>query len=188
MCNPAIIAAAPQIMAGVSAATAVVGVAQQRQSQRNTIQLRENQAEAAVQEYNFSQKNLENEAISQQDVVENELFNANIEAARARSEARAVAGSSGATGNSVAAIDQDINSQVGRSLNEINTNYDVYKQSAQSASDASYRTLQSTLTGLGGAVEGPSAISSGLKIGSAAAGGYSQGKQVSTNYNKGYTG
>lgn len=186
MCNPAIIAAAPQIMAGVSAATAVAGVAQQVETQRNTIKLRENQAEAAVANYNIEQKNLENEAISQQDVVENELFNANIEAARARSQARAEAGSKGTTGNTVSAIDQDLDNTIGRNLNQINTNYDIYKQSAQSRSDASYRTLQSSLTGLSGEVQGPSALTGALQIGAGALGGYNQGKGIASDYNKGY--
>lgn len=186
MCNPAVIAAAPQIMAGVQVATAVAGVASQVQQQRQTIKLQENRADAAVAEYNIQQKNLENEAIAQQDIVENELFNANLEAAQIRSQARAAAGGSGATGQSTAAVDQSIESSLGRSLNDIQTNFDIYKQSAQSASDASYRTLQSSLTGLSAPVQGPSPVSAALKIGAAGYGGYSQGQKIKTDYNKGF--
>lgn len=193
MCNPAVFVAmgaeaatAATLSAVTVAATTAAGVANSYQQQENMVETRENQAEAAVVDYNISQKNLENEAISQLDVTENELFNANIEAARARSSAKANAGSKGITGNTVTDLSNDVDSTIGRSLSEINLNQDIAEQSMQSQSDSSYRSLQSALTGLSEGVQGPSAIGSALQIGGAYAGAkYSATKELEA-LNDGY--
>lgn len=180
MCEPT------TVMMVMSAASAAASVASQKQQQKLQIQATENAADAAVLDYNYSQKNLENEAISQQDAVENGLFNQNIEAVKARSSVLAQSGSKGVAGQTVAATDQDINAQIGRQTSDINRNFDIYKQSAQSSSDANYRSLQSALTGMSGGVAGPGFLDSALKIGGAAYSGYNQGAAIDKQMNEGY--
>lgn len=193
MCNPAIFTAvgmSAQAAATASTiaavATTAATVAQQKQQQKLQIKAAENQADAAVREYNYSQKNLENEAISQADATANELFNANIEAARARSSAVANAAGRGVTGQSVDALGNELDSIYGRQVSDIETNYDIYKQSSQSQSEANYRTLTSALTGLGGEVQGPGFLSSTLKIGAAGAGAYADAEEYNKKLTSGY--
>lgn len=170
----------------IMAMTAVASAASAQQQQKLKIQSLENQADAAVQEHNYIQKNIENEAIAEQDRVENELFNQNIEAVKARSSALAASGTSGVTGQTVAAMDQNLSAQIGRQQSDIETNFDIYQQGQQSRSDASYRSLQSTLTGLDQGVSGPGVIDTGLSIASAAYSGYQQDQAFNKKMNEGY--
>lgn len=191
MCNPAVFVAAGMsaqaaaVASAVTAATAAATtVAKNKKQQKIQIKQQENQAEAAVVNYNYAQKNLENKMISEQDAVENELFNKNIEAANARASVNAQ--NTGVAGATVDALSNDVDATFGRQINDINKNFDIQQQGNQSQSDADYRTLQSTLTGLGGDVAGPGFLDSAIKIGGAGASGYAGAQNSIDKTQSGY--
>lgn len=162
----------------ISAASAAASAAQQNEVVKNQVQTAENTAEAKIVEYNYAQKNIENESISEKDAVQRELFEQNIEAAKTRSEALAISGTSGVTGQSVADIDRSIGASFGRQKADTERNFDIYKRSANQKSDSSYISLNSALTGLSESVAGTSGIAQGLDIASSGYSGYQAGLKM----------
>jgi len=178
MCDPVTLSIT---MAGLAAAQAGTQVMQEKEQQKMQIKAQENQAKAEIINYNFDQKNLENEMISNRDATENEFFESTIKNAEMRSTLASQASETGITGNTLAASDQALNALFGRESNVADRNYDILAQSGQSRSDAGYNSLTSTLNGLSGSVSGPGVLDSTLKIAAAGVGGYASGQSMSKN-------
>jgi len=132
------IAALPLLGAIVSVAQGVAGfaAASQQASEQNAYY--EANRQAALAAYRDKTASINNNTLQEREAASQKLFQKKTEALVARSKAAASAGEAGVTGLSVAALTNDFSAQEGRSIQAIQTNFEIQKQKNMDEGDAAY--------------------------------------------------
>lgn len=171
MCEPM------TIMAGISAAGALLGAGQQAKAGAAQETARRKNMREAVRQANYQDAALLIQDKQNQQAARNQMEDVSIERIQANSAVRTAIGESNLEGRTMERVVRDVDNQYLRAQVDVQRNYDTEFTNVWAERDAVRNNLIATVEGSQAAPK-PSALGTVLKVGGAAVGGAIAGNDL----------